>query len=253
MKLAANVSLLYTECDEFARIEQAAQDGFDGIEILFPYDTPAGTLRGALQAAGLPFVLLNAPAPTADPSERGMPAESGQFARFREKMLPVLEYSAALDRPRIHLMPGYAQGPDAHARFMEALAWVCDQAPEQHFTLEPLNPVSQPNYFLNDYGQAVEIIDELARENLGLQYDTFHAQMIHGDAAAVWHRYKSHATHIQLGQAPNRSEPSASGPVDFAALAQIWRGDAYDGWISAEYNPTTSDTRQSLDWMALFR
>ena len=251
LKLAANVSLLYTEHDLSRRAEAAAADGFCGVEILFPQDRPPEHLRDELAAAGLPLVLMNAPQPTEDPVQRGFPAEPGQAARFREVMLRTLDFASVAGPGLIHVMPGYAQGDAAEAAFVEALDWLCQAAPEQEFTIEPLNPVAQPGYLLNDYDQAARILDTVNRPNLGLQYDSYHAQMCHGDALTVWQRHKARARHVQLGQAPNRSAPGP-GPVDFAAFSAALRDADYSGWISAEYTPSGADTSAELGWMALF-
>ena len=94
-----------------------------------------------------------------------------------------------------------------------------------------------------------DLLARVDRPNVGLQYDTYHAQVIHGDAAAVWEKFGSMSVHVQLGAAPNRTEPGP-GPVDFPALFRAIDASGYAGWVSAEYNPTTARTVDSLGWMA---
>ena len=250
VNLAANITLLYPELAFDARIDAAARDGFDGVEILFPQVRPAADLRARLDAADLPLVLMNAPPPTDDPAMRGFPADSGQAARFREVMLRTLDFAATVEPGLIHMMTGYATGYAAEMRFVDALIWLCDTAPEQGFTIEPLTPLVQPGYLLNDYEQAAKILDLVDRPNLGLQYDSFHAEMIHGNACAVWQTHGARATHIQLGQAPDRSAPGP-GPADFAALFEAVAASGYDGWLSAEYYPQTPRTEDEFRWMEL--
>ena len=62
--LAANLSLLFPELPLTERVAAARQAGFDGVEIQFPYDTPAEQLASALAAAELPLVLINLPLQT---------------------------------------------------------------------------------------------------------------------------------------------------------------------------------------------
>ena len=62
MKIAANLSLLFTELPLAERILAARVAGFDGVEIQFPYEVPAIQLREQLERAGLPLVLINLPA-----------------------------------------------------------------------------------------------------------------------------------------------------------------------------------------------
>ena len=93
--------------------------------------------------------------------------------------------------------------------------------------------------------------DVVDRPNVQLQYDSYHAQMIHSDALAVWDRYRHLVGHVQIGDAPGRSEPG-TGTVDFAALFKAVEDSGYSGWISAEYNPTRSTTVDSLAWLAQY-
>jgi len=94
------------------------------------------------------------------------------------------------------------------------------------------------------------VLDRVNRANVGLQYDSFHAHMIHGDAHAVWDRFHPRVVHAQIGAAPNRSEPG-HGPTDFQTLFSAIDTAGYSGWVSAEYTPSTPQTPDSLGWMRL--
>ena len=56
-RFAANLTMLFTEVPALDRPGLAAQAGFDGAEILFPYDQPVRDWEVAL--AGLPLALIN--------------------------------------------------------------------------------------------------------------------------------------------------------------------------------------------------
>ena len=246
-KFAANVSLLFTELPYLDRFAAAATAGFEAVEILFPYDVAAKETRWALLANGLHLVLINAPPPNYTGGERGFAAIPDGQARFQNDIRRVLRYAGELRPEFIHIMAGVAQGPDAEAAFVENLKWAADAAPQQRFTIEPLNPVDQPGYFLNDYDLAAKVLDAVDRPNVGLQYDTYHAQMITGDALAVWRAFGHRAVHVQVGSAPGRHEPGA-GPIDFDVIFETLDRNGYSGWVSAEYNPTGL-TQSCLDWM----
>ena len=247
-KFAANLSLLFTELPYLDRFSAAAQAGFTAVEILFPYDLAAKETRRALLANGLELVLINAPPPNYAGGEPGYAAVPGGTARFQSDIRRVLRYAKVLKPQYIHVMAGYASGEEALACFVENLQWAADFAPDQMFTIEPLNPVSQPDYFLNDYELAAEVLDHVERPNVGLQYDSFHAQMIHGDALTIWDRFKAQIVHAQIGAAPDRSEPGR-GEMDFAALFKAMDQSDYQGWVSAEYTPSTRRTEDTLIWL----
>lgn len=249
-RFAANLSLLFTELPFFDRFAAAAAAGFRGVEILFPYDAPPDSIRRAMRDAGLEMVLFNAP--PRDGPDPGYAAVPGGEDRFRDAMRRVLGVADILKPGLIHVMAGYSKGPQAADAFVRNLQWLADLAPEQGFALEPLNPVDQPGYFLDDYWLAADILDRVNRPNVGLQYDTYHAQVIHGDAARIWEEFADRAVHVQIGAAPDRREPGP-GPVDFPALFEAIDASGYSGWVSAEYNPSTGRTGESLDWLAPYR
>jgi len=247
-RFAANITLLFTELPYPERFIAAAEAGFTAVEILSPYDVATKETRRALLANGLELVLINAPPPNYTGGMPGYGAVPGNEARFEHDIRRVLRYADELRPGLIHIMAGYTREPDARAVFIRNLQWAADLAPGQGFTIEPLNPGDQPGYFLDDYDLAADILAEVDRPNVGLQYDSYHAQVIHGDAAAIWDRFDAQAKHVQLGAAPDRSEP-APGPIDFPALLDAIDASGYSGWVSAEYNPSTARTEDSLHWM----
>lgn len=250
-KLAANISHLFPERSFPTRFQAAKDAGFEGVEILFPYEIPAQQIRDALDGAGLKLALINAPPLSVAPDHPALP---GGEEGFRAAMEAVLDYAAPLAPDAIHVMSGYTQGIEAEDALVDNLLWLADLAPDQLFTIEPLNLGDQPGYFLSDYDIAARVLNRVDRPNLGLQYDSYHAQMIHGDALAVWARVAPLVRHVQFGAPPDRSEPRLDrGPVDFPGLFAAIEASGYNGWISAEYNPTTERTEDSLGWMTGLR
>ncbi len=247
-RFAANISLLFAELPYLDRFEAAATAGFEAVEILFPYDIAAKETRRALVANGLELVLMNAPPPNYTGGQPGYAADPDGVARFQSDIRRVLRYAEILQPRVIHIMAGHAAGSDALRCFVQNLQWAAGVAPSQRFTIEPLNPVSQPGYFLDSYGLAADVLDRVNRPNVGLQYDSFHAQMIHGYALDVWNRFRDRVFHAQIGAAPNRTEPGL-GPTDFPALFDAMDASGYTGWVSAEYTPSTTRTSESLTWM----
>ena len=131
---------------------------------------------------------------------------------------------------------------------MQNLQQACSKAPEGlTLTLEPLNSVDMPGYFMNDYDLAAAIIAAVDRPNLALQYDSYHAQVITGDAIGTFARHRDMIRHIQIGDAPGRVPPG-HGEIDFSRLFGDIEASGYDGWISAEYTPGVA-TEKSLTWM----
>lgn len=247
-KFAANLTMLFTERPFMDRFKAAKDAGFDAVEVLFPYDCAAQEMRDQLVWNAQTFVLLNAPPPNFAGGPRGFAAQPGQEARFRKDFERVLRYAGVLKPRHIHIMAGNAEGPEARRVYVENLRWAAEAAPRQSLTIEPLNPTDFPGYFLSDFETAAAVIDEVGAPNLGLQFDTYHAQSIAGDAMAAWDRYGARAVHVQIGGFPGRHEP-VRGEIDFPAFFARLDADGYKGFVSAEYKPL-GRTEDGLGWLA---
>ena len=247
MKYAANLSLLWPELPYLDRFDAAAAAGFSAVEILFPYDLAVKETRRALLRNGLELILINAPPPNYTGGARGFAAVPGGEARFRSDMKRVFRYAEALGVSMIHVMAGEAEGETARQTFVENLRWAADAAPTGlTLNIEPLNRIAMPDYFLASYNLARKVLEAVDRPNVRLQYDSYHAQVIHGDAVEVLTDFADLMSHVQIGDAPDRSAPG-TGSVDFPALFDRLAQLQYDGWIAGEYHPG-GPTEKTLGW-----
>ena len=248
-RFAANLTMLFTEVAALDRPGLAAQAGFDGVEILFPYDHAAKDWIAAL--AGVPVALINTPPGNWLTGDRGHAAVPGDDTAFRDSFLRGADMASRLGAARLHVMAGVARGPLAEQTFVENLTWAAAQAPEQQLCIEPLNTDDMPGYFLNDFDQAGRILDDLGLAKLGLQFDLWHAARIHGDADSVWQRHKARVNHIQIAGFPTRAEPGGGG-FDLTTLCTELDVAGYDGWVAAEYRPARA-TVHGLAWLGALK
>ncbi|RCW80022.1 hydroxypyruvate isomerase family protein [Paracoccus lutimaris] len=246
-RFAANLTYLFTELPMLQRFAAARRAGFDGVEILFPYDLPAKELIAAAQESSLRFVLMNTPPPNWAGGPRGFAAEPGNETRFRSDFDRALRYAEALQVAHLHVMAGKAEGPKARETLLRNLEWACARAPEMSLTLEPMNSSDMPGYFLDSFDLASEIIDEIDQPNLGLQFDVYQAHMIHGDVIHTWERHARNTHHIQIAGCPGRHEPRA-GEINYAGFFRAVDAAGFRGWVGAEYTPRTS-TEAGLRWL----
>ncbi len=246
-KFAANLTHLWAELPYLDRFDAAADAGFEAVEILFPYDTPAPETQKALQRNGLEMVLLNAPGPNYAGGARGFAATPGGEARFDYDMRRAVRYAQALGARFIHVMSGVGQGDAAKETMIANLKRAAADLPEGLcLCLEPLNQIAQPGYFLSSFDLAAEIIEAVGASNVALQYDSYHAQVITGDALGTFEKLRPLIRHIQIGDAPDRTPPG-TGEIDFPALFAAIDASGYEGWVSAEYTPQ-GRTEAGLGW-----
>nr|WP_154337504.1 TIM barrel protein [Paracoccus sp. S-4012] len=229
------------------RFEAAREAGFEGVEILFPYDFAVAEIRQGCRAAGLDFVALNTPPPNWAGGPRGFAAEPGREARFRHDFDRALRFAEALQARHIHIMAGKTDDPRAEGVFVDNLRWAAARAPHASLVIEPVNPTDLPGYFLADFDHARAVIDAVAAPNLGLLFDAYHAHMIARDIEALWAVHHPFVRHVQIAGAPGRHEPRG-GEIDYPAFFRAVDASGYRGWVSAEYSPRTT-TEAGLRWI----
>lgn len=246
-KFAANLTFLFTELPFMERFSAAKEAGFDAVEVLFPYEFSAQEMRHELVCHDLTFVLMNVPPPNWAGGDRGFAAVPGLEARFRRDFDRAMRFADVLKPRHIHIMAGKAQGAVARQTYIDNLTWAAARAPKRSLTIEPINPIDMPDYFLNDFDLAAEILDEVGAPNLHLQFDAYHAHILTEDVAATWKTHRARVAHVQFADAPGRGAPG-SGEIDLSAFFATLDADGYSGFATAEYKPAT-DTRHSLDWL----
>lgn len=252
MKFAANLSYLWPELPYLDRFDAAAEAGFEGVEVLFPYDVPAKDTQRALMRTGLSLVLIAAPPPNYTGGMRGFAAVPEAEDRFRYDLRRALRYCDALRVPVVHVMCGVATGADARATLVANLRAASEITPAGiTITIQPVNGGDMQGYFLDSYDLAAEILQEVGAENVGLQFDSYEAHLMHGDAAAIFDQHRALIRHVQIADAPGRGQPGA-GQIAFDALFAGLERAGYEGWVSAKYTPDGA-TEDTLGWLADLR
>jgi hydroxypyruvate isomerase len=247
-RFCANLTFLFTEVPLLQRIGAAAAAGFEAVEILFPYEEPASAVAEEARLARLPIALINTPPPNWTGGDRGYAATPGGEDRFRTDFERALRFAKVLGPQHIHIMAGRAEGPEARATYIRNLRWAAERAPRQSLTIEPINRHDMPGYFLADFPLAVDILHEVDAPNLRLQFDAYHAHLIHGDVAAMWELCAAQVVHVQIADAPARNEPG-TGEIDWTEFFAALDASGYKGWVSAEYRPA-GRTSDGLSWLA---
>ena len=245
-KYCANLTWLFQELPFVERFQAAADAGFTGVEVLFPYDGDAQQIRSEILRYDLSMVLINTPPPNYTGGERGFAAVPELRDRFRRDFKRVLRYAQVLQPEIIHIMSGAAEGPEAEAIFIDNLKWAVDEAPGQTLSIEVINPVDMEGYFLSDYDLAARVLDAVGAKTLTLQFDTYHAHKITGDVGATWAQVNDLVGHIQVGDVTTRAEPGRDVFDHAGFLAQL-EAEGYQDWVSGEYKPA-GRTVDGLDW-----
>ncbi|MFQ5764598.1 MAG: 2-oxo-tetronate isomerase [Rhodospirillales bacterium] len=252
-KFAANLTMMFNEVDFLERFAAAAGAGFAGVEYLFPYGYPADELAGRLKENNLEQVLHNLPAGDWDAGERGIACHPDRKDEFRDGVGRAIDYAKALDCPRLNCLAGIApEGAEPGAlreTFVDNLAFAAGALKDAGIRLliEPINTTDIPGFYLCGTRQALDIIAEVGSDNLALQYDIYHMQIMEGDLAHTIEAHLGRIGHMQLADNPGRHEPG-TGEINYPFLFDVIDGLGFDGWIGCEYKPRTT-TAEGLGWL----
>jgi hydroxypyruvate isomerase len=251
LRFDPNLRWLFTELPMWDRYAAAARAGFSGVEVAFPYEFPASRLKGMLRDNDLTLVQILAPVDWQGGS-RGIAALPGQEAACRKSVETAIEYAVGVGKPMVHVLAGNL-APEHDPRecmevFKKNLAYAADLAAPEGITIiiEPVCHARFPAYLYSRLEEGVAIIDELARPNIKLCFDTYHVQMEEGALTERLRKVYPHIGHMQIGNTPGRNEPGC-GELDLAYFFRTVEELGWDRWIGCEYAPSTT-TLETIDW-----
>jgi hydroxypyruvate isomerase len=255
-KFAANLTMMFTERPFLDRFAAAAAAGFDAVEFMFPYDNDPNQLADILAAEGLTLVLHNLPAGDWADGERGIACHPARTSEFRAGVEQAIRYTTALRCPRVNCLAGIVPpgvgATEARKVLIENLRFAAEQlgGAGVELLLEPVNTRDVPGFFVARTELALAIIEEVGSENLKLQYDIYHAQMMQGDIARTIEAELGQIGHTQLADNPGRHEPG-TGEINFPFLFARLDALGYPGWVGCEYKPRIT-TEAGLHWVRPF-
>lgn len=256
MKFSANLSFLYQELGFLDRFAAAARDGFPAVEYMAPYAEPKERVAETLRANNLVQALLNTPSGDWANGERGIAALPGRETEFRAGIATALDYATALDCPKINVICGLIKpGADLDAMEATLVANLKHAAPRAadvgvKLLIEPINLRDIPGFFLSTTKHAERILEKVGHDNLFIQYDVYHAQVMQGDLIPTYERLRDRIAHIQVADNPGRNEPG-TGEINWSFVLREIERLGYDGYIGCEYRPKTTTTA-GLGWLKPF-
>nr|WP_154324477.1 2-oxo-tetronate isomerase [Pantoea sp. 201603H] len=252
LKLAANLSMLFTELPFMQRFAAAADAGFKAVEMLFPYDYPVDELKRQLDDHQLQLVLFNTPPGNVAAGEWGIAALPGRETQARQDIDCALQYAHALGCPSLHLMAGVvtptADAAACRETFIDNVRYAADRAAPLgiNIMLEALSPQVRANYLYSSQWQTLAVCDAVSRTNVFVQLDLFHAQIVDGNLTNLIKTLGQRIGHVQIASVPDRHEPDG-GETHYPWLFSVLEEVKYSGYIGTEYHPANG-TLPGLRW-----
>jgi D-psicose/D-tagatose/L-ribulose 3-epimerase len=236
VKLGVN-TLLWTAHFDAAHLElfpEIRAHGFDGVEVArFNFEGfPAAEIRRVADGEGLELALCSA-------FTGNMSFASGEGGP-REHLLAALDAAVAIGSPvvvgpfctPVGQLPGRRRSEDEWKRVVEGLAGVSGAFEEAQvkLALEPLNRFE--TYFLNTVEDAVQLCEAVGSSQIGILFDTFHANIEEKNVAGALRATGKHLAHVHTCE-NDRGAPG-SGHVDWQGVGEALREMRYEGWCTIE-------------------
>ncbi len=254
-QLIANLSMLYTDRPMLERFSAAAEYGFSGVEIQFPYEWCAQELKGAADNAGVRVHLINVPAGDLLQGGKGLSCYDEQQDEFRKACALALEYGKTLSVEKINVLAGNVYD-DSHREaclscYIDNLRYAAELFLSEGIMLsfEAVNNLDMPGYLYSRFDEMLDIYHKVAHPNAGMQYDIYHMARM-GEKIAQQIRYHGDKiAHIQFADCPGRGAPG-SGDLPLGEYFQLIAASDYTGVVSAEYK-TKGNEQSDYGWLVI--
>jgi len=212
--------------------------GFDGAELpLFdPAQFQAADLRRGLEENGLECTICS----VLTGGTNIISDDAAVRARTRTHMADIVKAAAEVGAKTVAgplyspvgYLPGRRRNAEEWKWAVDCYQWLGPLLSEYGVTIaiEPLNRFE--TYFLNTAADAVKLCDEIAHPNVGILFDTFHANIEEKDIGAGYRTAGRHLKHVHTCE-NDRGIPG-SGHVEWPGVFAALRDIKYDGWLTIE-------------------
>ncbi len=132
----------------------------------------------------------------------------------------------------------------------QELMGLSDTELRQQLLVEAVNTRDIPGFLLSRTADVLDVLDRAAVDNVFVQHDVYHMQIMEGDLAPTIELILPRVAHIQIADTPGRHEPG-TGEINYGFLLPFLDQIGYDGWVGCEYKPA-GRTRAGLGWAARY-
>ena len=109
--------------------------------------------------------------------------------------------------------------------------------------LETIDPEENPQYFLTEVAEALEVVQAVNCPQVQLLYDFFHEQISAGNLIAKLEKSISHLGLVHVADVPGRHEPG-TGEINYANIFGKLAKLNYTGMVAMEFRPTGDPVTQ---------
>jgi hydroxypyruvate isomerase len=251
-----NCSILLTDLPLLDRPQAARNAGFEAVEFWWPFDSPtpadadvAAFIR-AIQEAGVQLTGLNFAAGDMPAGDRGILSNPALTQAFRDNVEIAVGIAETLGTRAFNALYGNRSDDysaeaqdDIATENLEFAAGAADRIGAT-VLVEPVSGATR--YPLLTAADAIRVIDRVTgATNVRLLADFYHLHVNGDDIAAVITDYGNRIGHVQIADAPGRSEPG-TGQIPLRMYLEQLATHGYQGYVGLEYKATKPDT---FEWL----
>lgn len=219
-------------------LEQVAQSGYQGVELVGEFRTwsveERGRMLARMRALGLGIDSMS--------GVRAGFAVPEETSVFLQQFGEHLDAAVQLSCPQVILLSGKrveGLGPDVQRDVaVENLKRAAEMAAKRQIeiVIEPIDLLENPSIFLATVSVGFEIVERVRQPNVRVLYDLYHEQRSFGNLIEKLAANIANVGLIHVADVPGRHEPG-SGEIHFAAVYRRLAELHYDRWIAMEYYP----------------
>lgn len=236
--------------DRFAdRIRRAADAGLPMIEFWRWTDKDIAAIAEALDETGITVSSIVAepmiPLTDAGNKQRWLDGLKDSVAAAKRLGAPVLIAQAGDD------LHGLSRDTQRKA-LTDALRAAADILENTGVRLgvEPLNTrIDHVGYFLGSTVEALDIVDEIDRPEVGIVYDIYHSAVMDEKTEDVIGNRVSRVVHVHIADHPGRNDPG-TGTIDLRHRLDWLFAQGYRGSIGLEYKPLAAGKQHVIEALA---
>ncbi len=212
--------------------------GFDGVEVSMfnPETFDAAAIRKGLAENGLECTICSVLSHDVNMIAEDAPTRARAVTHLKDCAARAAEVGAKIIAGPLYSPVGHLPG---RRRTEEEWKWAVDCYQRLTPTLashgvtiaiEPLNRFE--TYFLNTAADTVRFCDEVNHPNVGILFDTFHANIEEKDIAAAYRTVAPHLKHVHTCE-NDRGTPG-TGHIPWNEVFSALHDTGYDGWLTIE-------------------
>jgi D-psicose/D-tagatose/L-ribulose 3-epimerase len=240
MKFGVNTFIWSASYDSAVRalLPTIKEHGLDGVEVpLFrATEFPAKDVRRDTESNGLECTICSVLVKGLSLIDDDADVRRTTQTQMRDSIKAAADAGARIMAGPLYgpvgYLPGRRRTADEWNRAIEGYRTLTSTLEENNVTIaiEPLNRFE--TYFLNTAADAAALCDAIDHPNVGVLFDTFHANIEEKNIAAGYRTVGKHLKHVHTCE-NDRGIPG-SGHVEWSEVFQALRDLRYDGWLTIE-------------------